>query len=72
MKIKIITQIDKEDYYNAMQIIIDDEEVFHVYDGEPEDSNLSRNFNDVYKIPDLLQKAYNAGVKGIPFKIVKY
>ena len=33
-------------------------------DGEPEDNSLSRNFNDVYSIPDLLIQAYEAGKSG--------
>ena len=33
-------------------------------DGEPEDSNLSRDFNDVYNIENLMLLAYEAGKAG--------
>lgn len=36
-------------------------------DGDPEDSTLARNFNDVYSIPAALKMAYDAGKTGEGF-----
>ena len=33
-------------------------------EGEPEDNNLGRNFNDVYSIEELLEMAHTAGKNG--------
>lgn len=33
-------------------------------DGEPEDANISRDFNDIKNIPGLLKEAYEAGKRG--------
>jgi hypothetical protein len=33
-------------------------------DGEPEDNTIGRNFGDIYKIPELMQMAYEAGKNG--------
>ena len=52
-----------------MEIFVDDKKVFCVYDGEPEDANLSRDFNDCIVIPDLMEMAYKAGVLGEIFEI---
>lgn len=60
----------KRDYRDVYTIIIDGKEVFSVWDGEPEDANLSRDFNDVLKIPDLMKRAYLAGLKGEGFSTV--
>jgi hypothetical protein len=57
------------DWSDALEIFIDDKEVFSVGAGEPEDNILSRNFNDCYKIPNLLELAYNAGKNGEEFKV---
>lgn len=35
-------------------IKIDGEIVFDVGDGEPEDNNLRRNFNDCFKLPEIM------------------
>ena len=45
-------------------IKIHGEKVFEVFDGEPEDNALSRNFNDCYKIIDLMQMTYESGKRG--------
>lgn len=52
------------DYQNAYEVEIVDGDTVSFSDGEPEDSNLSRNFNDVYKIPALIKQAYEAGKNG--------
>jgi hypothetical protein len=44
--------------------------VFSASDGEPEDNTLSRNFNDCYKIGEMMERAYKAGKAGEPFEII--
>ena len=56
--------VEDRDYREVIEIFIDGKRVFSVGDGEPEDSNLCRDFNDCWKIPDLLKMAYEAGKKG--------
>ncbi len=48
----------------ALKIFIDDVNKFSVLDDETEDSNLSRSFNDCYKITKLMKMAYDAGKNG--------
>lgn len=38
-------------------------------EGEPEDANLGRDYNDVYNIEDLVKMAYEAGKNGEPLEI---
>lgn len=61
--------LEEREYRDKVQICMDGKEAFNVMDDEPEDSNLSRSFSDVYEIPDLLEKAYNAGKNGEELKI---
>ena len=61
--------LEKRDYSNCMEISIDEEYVFSVYDGEPEDANLSRDFNDCWSIPKLMKMAYDAGKLDDDFEI---
>ncbi len=74
MKLKVITLTEEEminrDYCSMYALEIDDQKVFCVHDGEPEDNTLSRNFSDVYSLANLLQKAYNAGKNNEPLEIV--
>ena len=37
------------------------------YDGEPEDGNLARGFNDLYKLPELINAILN--MKGKTLKV---
>ncbi len=73
MKVTVISLTEKElerrDYSDILGIEIDGKSVFMVNDGEPEDANLRRDFNDCLKIPALLKQAHEAGVKGEPFEI---
>jgi len=75
MKVEVIyrsaDKIEDYDYHDAFIIIIDGKEVFSVSDGEPEDSNLSRDFSDCYNIPGLIERAYKAGEAGEDFEIVE-
>ena len=61
--------IEERDYCNIYVIEIDGKEVFNVYDGEPEDNNMSRNFNDVYKLQSVLEAVYEAGKRGEDLEI---
>jgi hypothetical protein len=74
MNIEVITRTEEEmcncDYRQAFHIKINDKVVFQVWDGEPEDANLSRDFSDVYSIPELMREAYSAGKQGEDFKMV--
>jgi hypothetical protein len=62
--------MEEWDYCDRMTITIDGKKVFDVSDGEPEDSNLSRDFNDCRNIPDMLKMAYKAGAKGESLEVV--
>jgi len=65
---------DREDGTSCIEIYINDKRVFVVYDivlyfsiinnGEIEDNNLCRNFNDCYGIVELLKEAHEAGKRG--------
>jgi hypothetical protein len=60
------------DYRGAVHYDVYDDEgkeiaKAHFSDGEPEDSNLCRDFSDVYSIPELMQRAYEAGKNGEEF-----
>lgn len=50
--------------YNAIKIEIDNKEVFYVREGEPEDNNLYRNFNDCWNVFNLMKTMYAAGKIG--------
>ena len=73
MKVKAISSSDefskKYDYRSMFNIEIDGTPVFRFLDGEPEDAILARDFNDAYKIVDMLEKAYDAGYKREGFKV---
>jgi hypothetical protein len=68
MKITIETYSEKaceeNDYCGKFVLKIDGKKFMSFYDGEPEDSNLGRNFNDVFSIPELIQRVYDAGKSG--------
>lgn len=68
MEIKIVDRSPKEvancDYSDAREIYIDDVLVFSVHDGEPEDNNIGRNFNDIYRLEEIFKKIHTAGVAG--------
>ena len=54
---------DTWDYREAFIVKTDNNYVQFV-DGEIEDNNLRRNFNDVYTIPCMIKEAYEAGKRG--------
>ncbi|MEG0133077.1 MAG: hypothetical protein RR851_10300 [Clostridium sp.] len=60
---------EERDYRDILVIEVDGKKVFEVMDGESEDSNLSRDFNDCFNVPKLMEMAYEAGKKGEDFKV---
>jgi len=69
--VKSLTEkgFEDRDYRQVLLIEIDGKKSFIVADGEPEDSNLSRDFNDCCRIPNLMKKAYEAGKNSEKFDI---
>jgi hypothetical protein len=68
MKVKVIHRSEKRveecDYAAAIELTLEtktESKTVSFYDGEPEDNSISRNFNDVYSIEDLIIMAYKAG-----------
>ena len=62
---KIVETISTDDdYRQTLTIEVDGKGIFGVGDGEPEDSNLSRDFSDCFSITDLMKMAYDAGKNG--------
>jgi hypothetical protein len=59
--------IDHRDGRNALQIEVDGKDEFHVWDDEPEDSNLYRTFSPCFSIPRLMKLAHEAGKRGEEF-----
>jgi len=56
---------DDNEYRDSFDIEIDGKSAFSVEDGEPEDSNLSTDFNDVVNIPALMHQMYELGKAGV-------
>ena len=75
MKIIVKTWLNEEDDYKTFyKLELKTDEgilVFTVHDGEPEDSNLSRDFNDVYDLPLLLNYAFKAGKNNEVMELVE-
>ena len=70
MKIKITSgYFDKNEYRSIYLIEVNGIRKFRALEGEPEDANMSRDFNDIYTIPDLMKMSYEAGKKGEEFEI---
>lgn len=68
MKIEVLSLTDEAIWErldcDVIQILIDGKSVFAVWDGEPEDNNLARNFNDCYQVGELMRQAFEAGKNG--------
>lgn len=60
---------NKHDWRQFFEVWVDGKCVCDFYDGEPEDASISRDFNDVLKIPKLMQIAYEAGKNGEEFSV---
>jgi len=72
MKIEIKTLTEdamNERGGDAYEIWIDGKKGLSFWDGEPEDATLARDFCDVFSIGDILEDAYQAGLKGEEFEI---
>jgi len=73
MKILWKNRSEKEvancDYRSAVEIEIDGKRAFNVGDGEPEDSNLARDFNDIYHLPAIFRQIHEAGLRGESLEI---
>ena len=64
-------ELEENEDRDAMSIVIDGEKFFDVHDGEPEDNNLCRNFNDCLRIPALMLAAYEVGKRGGSFETAR-
>lgn len=74
MKLEIKTASEnylEENDYRGLLIIETDKNKIKFFDGEPEDNNLSRNFNACYKIKNLIEEAYQAGKNGEELSVTK-
>ena len=54
--------------WSELEIKVNGKSEFCVSSGEPEDANLNRDFNDCYKITNLMKVAWEAGKAGEPFE----
>lgn len=68
MKVTVIGSMGN-DWNESLDILIDGEKVFSARDGELEDNSLSRNFKDCHSIPNLLKRAWEAGMGDEKFEI---
>lgn len=75
MKVEVFTSSEKfsdaHDYRKFLEIRIDGKKAFRFLDGEPEDANLSRDFNAVFGIADAMKSAYEAGKRGDEFVLTE-
>lgn len=73
MKIEIITPseelFEEMDYRQFIEVKVDGMKYIDCYDGEPEDSNLMRNFSDIFRVGELMKMAYEAGKRGEDFNL---
>jgi hypothetical protein len=60
---------ERRDYRDVLEIEVDGKRAFSVYDGEPEDATLARDFSDCWSIGGLMEDAHKAGVNGEPFSL---
>lgn len=63
--------LESMDFRNYLSIKIDGKPAARFLDGEPEDANLSRDFNDCYSIVNLMKMAFDAGKAGETFEVEK-
>lgn len=75
MKIKVTTWSDEmvsnNDYRGSLEIEVNGEKMFNFQDGEPEDANLGRDFNDCFNIVRAMKLAWQAGKDGEGFDVVE-
>jgi hypothetical protein len=71
MIVKVTDRIfDEDEMRMEFNVEVDGKTEAGFLDGESEDANISRDFADVYSIPSLMQKAYEAGKNGDSFEII--
>lgn len=75
MRVEVLSLPDHElsdyDYRDVVEIRVDGKLVWQVYDSEPEDNTLNRAFKDCRRVDALMRLAYDAGVRGEKFDVVK-
>jgi len=62
--IKEIVLVDEGYMTQHISIVADGKRIFSVHDGEPEDNNTGRNFQDCISVASLMEEAYKAGKSG--------
>lgn len=74
MIVEILTRSEKDlekfDYRDRLQITLDGDTMFDVRDGEAEDNNLGRNFDDCSNIVNMMKLAHRSGVKGEALQVI--
>lgn len=61
MNVKFIDLVDRDTGENCgFQIEIDGKYFFSITEGEPEDMTMDRSLNDVYNLPSIIERIYNA------------
>lgn len=68
MTLRITRTEYTNDYHSGLKYELGGLELDFV-DGEHEDNNLGRNFEDCYSIVDLIKAAHELGQKGEPLEI---
>ena len=66
--IKETVLVDEDEMLQHIEITSNGKRVFCVHDGEPEDNNTGRNFQDCISVASLMQEAYEAGKAGKEWK----
>ena len=61
--------VENRDYRSALKIEVNNKNTFEVYDGEPEDNSLGRNFSACWDIEKLMKMAYEAGESGEEYTV---
>lgn len=64
MRIRFISAPENDDCRDRVVIEVNGKDYMSFYDGEPEDNNLCRNFNDIYSIPNLITLVLLASKSG--------
>lgn len=62
--------LKQENYRNGYAIKTDKNVNLKFIEGEPEDASISRDYNDVFKITDLIEVAYQAGMNKEKIEII--
>ncbi len=69
MKITKIFSIGEYENVEGLEIKINGERAFSIFEGEPEDMTIGRNLSGVYSIVGMMKKAYEAGKAGEAFEV---